>query len=720
MEVYFVEKPEVAKHLSSVLSKSPSKKQGYYDCGGGVYVTWAVGHLLALKDPHDFDSSYKKWSLEQLPMKYGIGYKPNPKTKAQLSVVSKLLKEADIIYAACDIDAAGQSISDEVMSYLNINPASAKRVLINDNNPSKIAKAIHPSAVKSNADYQTLYKQELCRSILDQRVGYNLTRLLSCKASEMGWRTTLNVGRVQSSILGLVCRREIHRKGFQKTHYYNVTAEFVTSVGALPGRLKLDDSCVLDVDEKGNLNNREQVQLLTESLHGQNAVITKLESKRTEDSSPMPWDLLSLQVECSRLFSMDAEDVLKYTQELRESPYYAITYNRSDCRYLPDEAFDEAPQVIENLATTGLLTPLTNQCDSSIKSRAFNSKKTGAHGGIAPTGSVEGFDEMPDHLKAVFLLICRNYLIQFMPKRERHIVDYEMLMESTSGLEYSFVGRKQKVTELGWSIVFQNDAENEDAALEDVDDFEVGNLTQGEVISGSTVRNKQLESKALPSYTKTTLLKDLKSTAKYITDPKIKAWMLEKDKDNAGEHGGIGTAATRSAIVKALFDNGFLEVDSKGKVIPTEKGMLLFKLLPSRITSPETTAIWSHFFKCIEDGTMEMGEVLAEVDAMIAAEVKNVKRYGLDIPQELIPNQKSAKCPHCKQMTAQQKNGKYRKFWACSNCNKFSQDLDGAPFKKMCPQCRKPLKIVLPKKKSVKPFIACTGFPNCDHKEWIN
>lgn len=718
MDVYLAEKPEVAKHLANVLSNSPSKKNGFFDCGNNVVVTWAIGHLLALKDPEDLNPTYKKWSLADLPLNYAIDFKPNPKTKAQLSTVSRLLKQAHNIYISTDIDAAGQAIGDEVLEYIGINPSTAYRVLINDNNPQKIANALLPTNIKSNADFKTLFHQEKARSIADQRLGYNLTRLLSCQATIQGFKKTLHVGRVQSAILGLVVRRELGRQSHVKSNYYNVSGDFVTSIGLLNAKLKFDDNSLLDTDLKGRLSNKEQVKLLTKSLHGRPAVLTNVEHKTTQDSAPLPFDLLSLQVECSRYFGLSPDEVLSITQKLREAPFYAISYNRSDCRYAPDEAFTEAPAVINNLSQTGLLTPLTDQCDCTIKSRAFNSKKTGAHGAIIPTGSIAGFDEMPDNLKAVFLLISRNYLIQFFSKRERHITSYELLVESSNGTEHYFTGRSQKVLEPGWSVVFKNDDESEDAALEDEGQIDLINLKAGESVSSSTVKHVERETQALPTYTTTTLLKDLKSTAKYITDPKIKKWMLDKDADN-GEQGGIGTAATRSSIVKGLFDNGFL-TKKASKIIPSEEGFLLYRLLPTRITSPETTAIWARYLSSIADGTMDIGTFLSEIDSTIHAEIENVKRNGLDIPKELIPKNITKKCPHCKQETAKFIKGRYGDFWACSNCDKTCPDVNGKPFKKSCPECRKPLKVVQPKDKKKKPFISCSGFKSgCQYKEWI-
>lgn len=719
-DLYIAEKPEVAGAIAKVINPNAPKKKGFYDCGGNVIVTWAIGHLLALKDPDDFNPEYKKWSLAQLPLRYGVQYKPNPKTSAQLRAVLDLVKSAATIYVATDIDAAGQAIGDEILEYANIDPRTVNRVLINDNNPTKIAKAIHPSSIKSNADFEGLFLQEKSRSIADQRLGYNLTRALSCQSQKQGLKKTLNVGRVQSAILGLVVRRERSRKSHVKRHYHNITSAVNTSCGELKGRLKLEDNSNLELDEKGRLSNEGQVIQLVRSLHGQNAIITKVEHEHKYDSPPLPYDLLTLQIDCSRLFDFSADDVLEYTQKLRESPYYAISYNRSDCRYIEDDNFSEAPTTISNLSNT-LLEPIASKCDSTIKSRAFNSDKTGAHGAIIPTGSITGFDEMPDELKVVYILIARNYLLQFLPKRERHVTKYEYTIKSSEGFDWQFVGKSQKVLEPGWAAVFQNDAESEDAALDDVEEVDMTNLPEGESIASANVQSQAKETKPLASYTNATLLKDLKSTAKYITDPTFKKWMLAKDKGNDGEQGGIGTAATRASIVKGLFDNGFLMVDPKKKVIPTQDGEFLFDMLPERITLPETTALWSHHFKEIEEGRMGMADFLSEIDATIEAEIENIKRNGLKIPPEMIPKKVVSKCPFCERPEMKlipAKRGKYSAFWKCNECEKTASDDNGKPFKKSCPTCREPLKIVTPKDPKKKQFISCSAFPKCTYKEW--
>ncbi|MDF9399145.1 DNA topoisomerase [Vibrio sp. 1180_3] len=722
MELYLTEKPEVGTHLANVINPNSVKHKGYIDCGQNTIVTWCIGHLLSLKDPEDIDERYKKWSIDQLPMSWGVEYKPNPKTQAQLNTVMRLIRKATTIYCATDIDAAGQAIADEIFEYMGIPTANIKRLLINDNNPVKIAKALNN--VQNNSDYQGLYLTEKSRAVADQRVGYNLSRLMTCQAQSQGLKQLFTVGRVQSAVLGLVVRRTRLRKSHIKMTYYNIVGTFNTQVGELKGRYTLPENHMYEVDEKGRINNESQAVQLARSLSGQNAVLKSISTKITHDSPPLPYDLLALQSDAASLYGIPPDECLALTQKLREAPYYAITYNRSDCRYIPDESFNDAPEVIGNLGQLDLFSGLVELTNHQIKSRAFNSSKTGAHGAIIPTGSTEGWEEMPDKLKAVFLLIARNYLIQFIEKRERQVTDYIIDVINDQGVHHEFKGKVQKVVQYGWSVVFRNDLESEVNDDNEDDDIAIEALVAGQIYPNSLVMAQTQETKPPGDYTTASLLRDLKSTAKYIEDERLKKWMLDKDA-GGDELGGIGTAATRDSILKGLFDKGFLDRKgpiAKAKILPTPEGELLFDLLPVSLTSPNTTAIWSHYFKQIEQKQMTVEQFWSVVDEFISAEVNKVKISGLAIPQGMKTQGSSteaerptATCPLCKQSAIRIK-GKNGFFWKCQSCEKIFGDLVGKLFYKQCSRCRSQMRIIKGKGRS-KAFIGCTNYPTCQHKE---
>ena len=725
MKVYLAEKQEVATAIATCLNPNYKSAIGYFDCGDGIRVTWCKGHLLSLTDPDEHFEEYRVWSLDQLPMKWPVTYKVNEKTAKQFRIVRKLLLEADEIISSTDIDDSGQAIGDEIYDFLNIPPEKIFRCLINDNNPRKIAKSLAPSAIRPNSEFRNLFYKEKARAIADMRLGYQMTRLLSCQAAKQGLKKTLNVGRVQTAILSLVVKRELTRTGHTKQTYFNVEGEFHTAGGVLKGRLNTEELNLHHRDDKNRLNNEQEVKSLVNSLRNKQAKLEFIETKQTADSPPLPFDLLSLQSECSRLFGIKPAKVMEITQKLRESPYYAITYNRSDCRYVAEDNFFDAPEIVANLSNIPILSPLASRCNTTIKSRCFSDANVGAHGAICPTGEFEHFDSMTDEMKVVFSLIARNYLLQFLDKREREITTYTFTISDDAGARYSFEGRTQRIIKLGWAEVFQNDAENEDSALEDLSGIDVSSLSVGETCK-SYIEGKQMETKPPGTYTMATLLNDIKNTAKYISDEKIKSWMLEKDIEKKGENGGIGTSATRTSIIQGLFDNKFLVEDSKGKIRPTEEGYLLYQILPDSITSPNTTAIWSHYFKLIGNEDITVDEFLAYVDQFINSEIYRVKTEGLKIPESMlvkshVPSSNSnapkltEKCPKCKH-NAKLIHGRFGKFWECEGCKQKYDDLGNSIFYKSCPKCRKPLRITTPKKAGGKKFVSCTGYPSCDHK----
>ncbi len=570
-----------------------------------------------------------------------------------------------------------------------------------------------------------MYLEEKSRAIADQKLGYNLTRLLTCQAAIQGFKRTLNVGRVQSAILGLVVRRIRSIDAHKKHTYYLVRAEVETAGGVVEAQYMLPEENMLTLDDNGRMTSEIQVESLVNSLSGSQAELIELDSKRTSDSAPLPYDLLSLQRECSRLYGMKPSDVLEYTQRLREAPYYAITYNRSDCRYCPDEAFEEAPEVLAALGELELFGPLVERTSLTNKSRCFNSKKTGAHGAIIPTGSTAGFDGMPDELFAVFILIVRHYIIQFMDKRERVVTTMKFGVKNKEEVNQYFKSRVQRVEVPGWASVFQNDTQSSDVELEDIGVFDESQVSTGHN-ANCNVRYTSLETKPLAPYSMTTLLSDLKSTAKYVEDEKLKEWLLEKDSNNEGEYGGIGTAATRSTILENLFKNGFLEERTKGKVVriyPTDEGNLLYDLLPESITSPNTTALWSHCFKMVSSGDMTVEQFMSDIDGFIAAECERVKREGLKIPQQLLTKSEviEERCPKCGVGKARRYAGKKGRGpgWRCSDCETFFDDVSGHIFYKTCPECGSQLRIIKGKGRKGG-FIGCSNFPKCGHKSPIS
>ncbi|WP_342609064.1 DNA topoisomerase [Vibrio tritonius] len=726
MDVYVAEKHAVAEAIARVLSDTPVKCRGYYDCSLGVNkvtVTWLAGHVLSLKEPHDFKPEWAKWKLEQLPLNWPIAYKVSQSTQNQFKIVSELLqsKETTKIISCTDPDKAGQMIADELFQYLHLDSNIIFRAMIDDLNRQRVISKL--SNLRPNTEFKNLSLQEEARAVGDQRLGINLTRLVALHVQSAGIQAKIVVGRVKAAIISLVVCRERERQGFSSTDYYLIDTVVNSSAGQLKARLDTKQlpqpSIHLSLDDKSQLIEKEQVTRLANMLNSNPAVLVNKMKKEVHDSPPLPFDLLSLQVECSRLFKMSPSRVMDITQQLRLPPYSAITYNRSDCRYIPNEHLSECNSVIIELSKIDALHSVTQYTDSTIKSRAFNSAKIGAHSAIIPTGNVEGYDKMDDETKLVFLLISRQYLIQFLPKRIRNVVTYQYKIDG-----YLFEGKFQNILSYGWSAIFQNDQESEGVSIDsegetapiDISDLLVGGKSDHQIVV-----NPQ-KSKPRPSYTMTTLLKDLTSCAKYASEQQYREWLLQKDQDNE-ELGGIGTPATRSDILDDIFTAKLL-IQQRSKtreiIIPSDAGYLLHDVLPSDLVSPNLTSIWANWFRQIGTGDKTVNEFLDYVDAYIT---NTIHTFSLASVAPSIANlvhtvdkPVSTVCPKCLSNSCMSKSGKFGKYWQCSKCNETFDDLKEAPIYRLCSKCGAKMRL---RKAKGSVFFGCSNYPRCNRTEQV-
>jgi DNA topoisomerase-3 len=730
MKVYVAEKREVSQSIVKAMNQPLQEKKGYFELSNGDAVTWASGHMLETTDPEDHDPRLATWTLESLPLKWPVKLKRNPKTSAQLTIILELMKKSSEIINACDVDSSGQRIFDAIIEYGRI-PSQKKitRALINDNNPDKILRELERR--RDNTDFLGLSQVDLARSVADKRFGYTLTRLLSVQARKQGASLKLVVGRVQSCLLGLVIRRERLRSSHVTSYYQIINGTFRTSVGDLSARLEPIEEYGLSLDDKGRFCVEMETQYLASELSRGDPTLNEIVRKRHTDSPPLPFDLLSLQSEANRLFNLSPTEVMEITQQLRMEPFFAITYNRCDTRFLSDDQFSESPEVIDNLATVIDYQPIfkAGLVDKSIKSRAFNSAKITAHTAMMPTGNVSGYPKMNAKQQAIYTLIVRNFLMQFMEKREREVTEYKIsVVHPITNELYIFKGKTTRILRHGWQVMLGGDIESED--IQDNEGVDTAFLMEQDKLTSTLIESVSQKTAPPASYTMDTLLKDCSSTAKYVTDPVLKAYLLEKDKDKDGESGGIGTSATRDTIIEKLFTNQFLTKQSSGaknareKIIPTEQGYLIYDLLPESVVSPDTTAIWANDQSKVQTFEMSCDEFWSRVDEFIANEVARVKRDGLKIPEKMINDNpaganRSAReekaCPKCGSAIPRLK-GKYGFFWPCKACDTVFKDHNKAPYFASCQQCGAEMKLIHPKDKKKKTFSVCSQ--ECGHKEW--
>jgi len=714
MRVFIAEKPELGRAIAEALGGG-QKEGGCIRCGQDV-VTWCFGHLLTLTDPEDHDPTAKQWSMERLPLRWPIEHKPLDGKSDQIKLIKRLVGQADTVVHAGDPDDEGQLLVDEVLEYVG-NTAPVQRILINDNNTKVVRRAL--DSLRDNRDFHGLYQSALARSVADQHYGYNLTRAYTLAGRAAGADHVLSVGRVQTPILGLVVRRDRAHESHSSHAYYDLTAAFAGEGGEFSARYRPDEAA--PVDDKGRVTSQEFARRVAQAIEGQPARVVNAKTEDKQTPPPLPYNLLNLQADASRKFGFSPDKTLKITQTLRER-HRLITYNRSDCEYLSDEQHADAPGVLEAIANTApVLGKAAQAADPALKSRAYNSANVSAHHAIIPTQTAADLGKLNDDETKLYQLIARAFIAQHFPP--------ELYRQTTLDLEvagHAFRVTAKVVISQGWKKLYKRDTDNEEVHGDDESNANLEWVTANTPLTcqGATVTEKHTQPPK--RYTISTLLKDLARVAKYVTDPRVKKLLLEKDQEKKGEHGGIGTPATRSAIIDALMKRGFLEESGK-KVLSTDLGREFHDLLPESATAPDMTALWHEQQEQIRQGALSLDQFIDGVAQHVATEIERIKKQGVEVTAGAGPQ-----CPSCGKGTLRRRKGKNGHFWGCSaypDCKTTFPDKRGKPdtAKKapkaplepskehLCPSCGKGL-IRRPAKKKGRFWWGCSGFPACEYR----
>ena len=359
---------------------------------------------------------------------------------------------------------------------------------------------------------------------------------------------------------------------------------------------------------------------------------------------------------------------LDITQALREK-HKAITYNRSDCNYLTDEQFLEAPATLDAIASAlPELAPHFANSERTRKSRAFNQSKVSAHTAIIPTMTAPDTAAMSANERLVYQAIAEQYLAQFLPEK-KYLAAKAIFVVAT----HAFSASATKVTEAGWTTLLSG-AEDKEEGEPDQDEASsptaftaLTALKTGDSGYCHTVNITKEKTKPLPLYTEATLLKDLQRVAKYVKDKRIRQLLQDRDAGKAGEHGGIGTPATRASMLETLQKRGFYSVEKK-KLIPSPKGIAFIASLPEIATAPDMTALWHEQQQQIEQGTLTVEQFLDALETFIQGQINTVQLTAMQAsPPKTSSNQHTprlkAKCPKCGSAIAITP-----KVFACTGC----------------------------------------------------
>jgi len=594
LKLYIAEKPSLGRAIAAALPKPHKNHKTHIEVANGDVVSWCIGHILAQADPQDYDESFKKWSMETLPIvPEQWQLKPIARTRAQLTVLRKLVKQADNIIHAGDPDREGQLLVDEVIDYFKVSKtkkANIKRLLISDLNLPAVKRSL--SALKNNQDFMPLSISALARSRADWLYGINLTRACTLQGQKQGYHNVLSVGRVQTPVLGLVVRREQEIADFVSKPFYQVLAHLsvnknqTSEADCFTAKWQPSDACQQYCDEEGRVLVKGLADNVVARINDKVAVVASINTEAKQQNQPLPFNLSSLQIAAAKQFSMNAKLVLDVCQALYEK-HKLITYPRSDCRYLPKEQLKQAATIINTLATANL--PCSEQAknaDNSIISKAWNDKKITAHHAIVPTEKSAKGISLNSFEKNIYLLIVRQYLAQFYPVYKYQ--QTKLAVKIAGGL---FTTSNKVELQQGWKVLFPS---RDKLAAEEVNTLPTAllQLKQGQVLHCQ--RGELVEKHTSPpeSFTDATLLSAMTGIARFVSDNNIRKILRETD--------GLGTDATRAGIIDLLFKRDFLLRQGK-KIIATEVGVALINALPSQATLPDMTAQWEASLTAISE-----------------------------------------------------------------------------------------------------------------------
>lgn len=622
-KLVIAEKPMLARDIArAITGKNVSETAHLPITGNGYTVCACAGHLLELVEPDSIDPKWgKPWSLDVLPVEvHNWPKEPTEDKKSLVEEIAGLLETCDSVIAAGDPDDEGQLIVDELLDYLGYT-GKVERVYVNDNIEKNIVRAF--DNLVPNDSCRGAGNAAYARQMADMCFGVNETRLATKRLGGL-----FTVGRVQTPTLGLVVMRDNAIEHHVTRKFYELSARGTSDAGALTFKFKPGKELL--AGEK-HLFDTDALEALKDKLDGRDLPFETTVSKKQENP-PLPYNLTVLLSDMSRRFGFTAAKTQQITQDLRDK-YKAITYNRSDSQYLKEEHREQAPAVLSKaMENLGVSWPL----DYSLHSRAFNDGNVTAHHGIIPQEAKAPVSKMTTDEAKVYTAICERYAMQFLPPAVYDV------SESTADVDGgSLVLTAKRLVDAGFKAVFGNVSDESDGTDSDSENPLVPEGSH--TLDGISCAIDEKETTPPKPYTEGTLIADMASIAKYVKDPEIREILKRKDDGKKGEHGGIGTTATRSSIIENLKNRGYLE-ERKGKVRATDKAKAFYALLPPEIRGADVTARWWLIQQDIADGKADVNALQDSV-----MEVFNHHRETAYVGASIAGAGKTVvgKCPRC-------------------------------------------------------------------------
>ena len=671
------EKPSVAQDIVRALTPGAGrfeKMEDHFENDKYV-VTSAVGHLVEIQAPEEFDVKRGKWSFAHLPViPPHFELKPLDKTKTRLNAIVRLAKRKDVgaFINACDAGREGELIFRLIQQYSKVKHP-VQRLWLQSMTPQAIRDGF--ASLRTDKQMLPLADAARCRSEADWLVGINGTRAMTAFNSRDGGFFLTTVGRVQTPTLSVVVEREEKIRKFVSRNYWEIHASFAAAAGEYPGKWfdpkwkkATANQAAGNVDEPDaelradRVWSVAQAKAIADAVRGKTATVTE-ESKPTTQASPLLFDLTSLQREANGKFGFSAKTTLAIAQSLYER-HKALTYPRTDSRALPEDYLPVVRQTFEMLAGSGMK-HLAPHAATALKGnyikpskRIFDNTKVSDHFAIIPTlQPAQGLSEAE---QKVYDLVVRRFMAVFFPSAE-----YQVTTRISVAAGHSFKTEGKVLVRPGWLAIYGKEAQDEVKDGDEKNPAMLVPVQPGEKVGVASVDPRGLQTRPPARYSEATLLGAMEGAGKTVEDEELRAAMNEK---------GLGTPATRSSIIEGLINEKYMLREGR-ELIPTAKAFQLMTLLRGlgveELSKAELTGEWEYKLAQLEHGKLSRDTFMAEIAAMTERMVKKAKEYDRDtIPGDYATLQ--TPCPNCRGIVKEN----YRRY----TCTGKSGNEDGCGF----------------------------------------
>ncbi|MGE5454052.1 MAG: DNA topoisomerase III [Methylocystaceae bacterium] len=621
------EKPSVAKEIGRVLGCKGGGK-GYLE-GPNYVVTWALGHLVTLAEPDDYDPKYKQWRLEDLPMlPEKMKLKTIHQTSHQYQVVKGLMKRQDIkdMVIATDAGREGELVARWIMEQANWKKPFS-RLWISSQTDEAIREGFRN--LKPGRNYDNLYLAAVSRAEADWVIGLNVTRALTCRHNAQ-----LNAGRVQTPTLAMMVNRETEIRNFRPVDFWTLQADFGDYFGDWR-----------DSSGNGRFFDQERAKAIADRVSGKSGVIKELKTEAKQEAPPLLYDLTELQRDANRRFAFSAQKTLSVLQDLYER-HKLVTYPRTDSRYISSDIVPTLEGRLKSITIgpyADLTKPLLGKPLPTSKRLVDNSKVTDHHA-LIPTGQALRLDNLDADEKKLYDLVVRRFIAAFYPAFK-----YDLTTLITVADGESFYSRGKVIKDQGWKVVNTKVADAESGGLEE-DKLPEQTLRQQKKGSAVTVKACKVgkgRTKPPARYTEATLLTAMENPGKYVEDEELRESMKQA---------GLGTPATRAEIIEKLVKTFYVERNGK-EMVPTDKAVQLINMVPSSLRTPDLTAQWEQELANIAQGKGKRDSFMQEIRKSARDMVQLVMADDTKFKHTNVTREK---CPLCSQfmLTVKGKRGK--------------------------------------------------------------